>query len=169
MSRSRSQDSSQASEASRVQMDQRLGPAPGFIAAGIKPETIAAEINESLEQQFSKSTIPETADALAVTAAQMKKAALNSALSHSTLGNTYRRSSGGSPASDRKWTRPLSRAANTANRAAKRSVARFHQEYRWSLFLLTTFALLIGIFARHAAHALAPAALRKTSRASALR
>ena len=44
------------------------------IAKALNPEAVAAEINESLRQQFIKITIPETADALAVTAAQIKKA-----------------------------------------------------------------------------------------------
>ena len=41
----------------------------------------------------------------------------------------------------------VSRAADTANRAAKRLSAGFHQQYWWSVFLLTSVALFIGIFA----------------------
>ena len=43
---------------------------PDDIAEGINPEAIAATINESLRQQFVQSTIPATAEALAVAALQ---------------------------------------------------------------------------------------------------
>ena len=49
------------------QLDQRLVQLPAQIAEGIDPEAIAATINESLRQrQFVQSTIPATAEALAV-------------------------------------------------------------------------------------------------------
>jgi hypothetical protein len=56
----------------QAQLDQRLSQLPNAIAEGIKPEAIVATINEGLRQQFVRSTIPETADALAVAAAQIK-------------------------------------------------------------------------------------------------
>ncbi len=41
-------------------LDQRLLQLPGFIAAGISPEAIVAEIDKKLQQAFIKSTIPAT-------------------------------------------------------------------------------------------------------------
>ena len=63
----------QSVKAQRAQLDQRLTQLPQAVAAGIKAETIAASINESLRQEFLKSTIPETASSLAITSADMKK------------------------------------------------------------------------------------------------
>jgi hypothetical protein len=60
-------------EATR-RIDERLVQVSADIAKALNPPAVAAEINESLRQQFVKTTIPETADALAVTAAQIKKA-----------------------------------------------------------------------------------------------
>jgi len=57
----------------QAQLDQRLVHLPAEIAEGINPQTVAALINESLRQQFVQSTIPATAEALAVAAAQMKR------------------------------------------------------------------------------------------------
>jgi hypothetical protein len=54
----------ESSRAYQEHMDQKLERLPDKIAAGISPETIARAINESLRQQFVKSTIPETAGAL---------------------------------------------------------------------------------------------------------
>ncbi len=52
-------------EATR-QIDQRLAQVSADIAKALNPEAVAAQINENLRQQFIKTTIPETADALAV-------------------------------------------------------------------------------------------------------
>ena len=67
------------------QLDQRLVQLPAQIAEGIDPEAIAATINESLRQQCVQSTIPATAEALAVAAAQMKRATSDFTRSASTL------------------------------------------------------------------------------------
>lgn len=133
-----------SSEASRVQMDQRLVRLPESIAAGIKPEAIAAKINESLHQEFVRSTIPETARALAVTAEQMKKISSEFGVAASTLGNAYHGAAEEARRAIAKIEETTTRAANTATRAAKDLSSTLHQEYRWSLFVLTTFALLIG-------------------------
>ena len=72
-----------------AQLDQRLARLPEAIAEGISPKSIAARINESLRQQFVQSTIPESANALSVAAAQIKKAAAEFGRAASTLGNSY--------------------------------------------------------------------------------
>ena len=62
-----------ASEEYHAELDRRLTELPGEIAKGISPEAIAGTIKENLRQQFVRSTIPETAEALAVVSTQMKK------------------------------------------------------------------------------------------------
>jgi hypothetical protein len=78
----------QSSATHQAQLDQRLSQLPKTIAEGIKPEAIVSTINESLRQQFVKSTIPETADALAVSAAQIKKSTAEFGPAASTLGKS---------------------------------------------------------------------------------
>ena len=75
-------------EATR-QIDQRLAQVSADIAKALNPPAVAAEINESLRQQFIKTTIPETADALAVNAAQIKKATSDFVSATDTLNNAY--------------------------------------------------------------------------------
>jgi len=53
------------------------------------PPAVAAEINEGLRQQFIKTTIPETADALAVNAAQIKKATGEFVSAADAISNAY--------------------------------------------------------------------------------
>ena len=62
-----------SSEAYKRQLDERLSRLPVEIAAGISPQAIAANINESLRQRFVLSTIPETARALAQVAETNEK------------------------------------------------------------------------------------------------
>jgi len=63
-------NSLESTEAYRHEIDQRLSRLPDQIAKGISPEIIAGKINESLRQQFVQSTIPQTAEALAVVSTQ---------------------------------------------------------------------------------------------------
>ena len=54
-------------------LEERLTALPPAIAKGMSPDTVAASINESLRQQFERSTIPQTAGALSAVAADIKR------------------------------------------------------------------------------------------------
>src|SRR5439155_14223812 len=71
-------------------LNQRLSRLPEEIATGISPRDIVYNINESLHQEFVKSTIPQTARALAHSAAQMEKVSAEFKTTASTLGDSYR-------------------------------------------------------------------------------
>jgi hypothetical protein len=135
----------ESSDAHRVQLDQRLAQLPADIAEGINPEAIAATINESLRQQFVQSTIPATAEALAVAAAQIKKSTTEFGRSANTLGDSYH----GAAEDARKTISNLestsSHAVNSTRRAAEELLNVFREEYRWSVYTLTGLALLVGI------------------------
>jgi hypothetical protein len=116
---------------------------PAKIAEGINPEAIATTINES--QQFVHSTIPATAEALAVAAAQMKKAAAEFARSASTLGDSYRRAAEDARRAVANLESTSSHAISSTKRAAEELVCVLGEEYRWSLYALLSIALLVGI------------------------
>jgi hypothetical protein len=80
----------QSMKAQQTQLDQRLAQLPQTVAAGLDPARIAASINESLRQLFLQSTIPETASALAVTSAQMKKGNVELMQTARELGDIHR-------------------------------------------------------------------------------
>ena len=129
----------------QVQLDQRLVQLPAQIAEGINPEAIAATINESLRQQFVQSTIPATAEALAVAAAQMKKAASEFARTASTLGDSYRGAAEDARRAVANLESTSSQGISSTKRAAEELVRVLGEEYRWSLFALLSIALLVGI------------------------
>jgi hypothetical protein len=131
-------------EATR-QIDQRLAQVSADIAKALNPPAVAAEINESLRQQFIKTTIPETADALAVNAAQIKKATSEFVSATDSLNNAY---DGAVVKADRaiqSLETTSSQAITTNKRQAEELMALVRQDYRWLLFALPGLCILVGV------------------------
>ena len=131
-------------EASR-QIDHRLAQVSADVAKALNPPAVAAEINESLRQQFIKTTIPETADALAVNAAQIKKATGEFVSATDSLNNAY---DGAVVKADRaihQLESTSSEAIAANKRQADELMAVVRQDYRWLLFALPVLCILIGI------------------------
>jgi hypothetical protein len=131
-------------EATR-QIDQRLAQVSADIAKAWNPPAVAAEINESLRQQFIKTTIPETADALAVNAAQIKKATNEFVSAADTISNAY----DGAAVEARRVIQELASTSSQAITGNKRQseelMAVVRQDYRWLLFVLPLLCILIGV------------------------
>ena len=128
-------------EAYQRQLDQRLSRLPVEIAAGISPQAIAANVNESLRQRFVQSTIPETGRELALVAEQMKKVAAEFRTTASALGDSYRGAAENARRSIESMESAISQAAATARRAASALSVDFRLEYRWSLYAVSSLAL----------------------------
>jgi len=134
-------------EATR-QIDQRLAQVSADIAEALNPQAVAAQINENLRQQFIKTTIPETADALAVNAAQIKKATNEFVSAADTISNAY----DGAAVEARRAIHDLESTSSQAitgnKRQAEELMAVVRQDYRWLLFALPALCILIGIWLR---------------------
>jgi len=134
-------------EATR-QIDQRLAQVSADIAEALNPQAVAAQINENLRQQFIKTTIPETADALSVSAAQIKKATNEFVSAADTISNAY----DGAAVDARRVIQELestsSQAISGNKRQADELMAVIRQDYRWLLFALPVLCILIGIWLR---------------------
>jgi len=123
------------------QLEERLRRLPAEVAKGISPEAIAEKINESLRQQFAKSGITDTAEALAVVSRQVKQAT-----------GEFQRTAGHltSTADDaRRAIDQIRSSVANATESAKRSVADIKQsfllEYKYSIAALCGSAFLIGL------------------------
>lgn len=127
------------------QLDERLACLPEHVATGINPEAIVAGINESLRQQFAKSTLPQTAEALGVVAASMKKTAAEFGRDAGRLGDAYRGAAEAARRAIGDMESTISCAAESARRAADDLTVTFHKKYRWSLYSLSCVALVVGI------------------------
>lgn len=138
------QSAVESSKAYQEQLDQRLERLPENIATRINPEAVAGEINESLRQQFVRSTIPDTARALAVIAKQMQDAATEFGRAAAALGNRYDGAAAQALRAIQDMQRISSDAIATTKHGAQELLSVFHQEYRWFVCAASGLGLLIG-------------------------
>jgi hypothetical protein len=134
-----------STNAYQARLDARLSNLPAEVADGIAPEAIVSTINESLRQQFVQTTIPETSRALSAVAAELKTVSADFRQASATLGHSYRSAPEQARQAIEKMEVTIYRAADTARDAAAELSRIFQREYRWSLYALSSLALLIGI------------------------
>lgn len=126
------------------QLDHKLERLPENIATRITPEAIAREINESLRQQFIRSTIPDTAHALATVAKQIEDVTGKFGRTATALGNRYDGAAAQALRAVQDLQRTSSDAIATTRHGAQELLGIFHQEYRWAICLVSTLALIMG-------------------------
>jgi methyl-accepting chemotaxis protein len=125
-------------------LNARLTKLPEEIGSGINARTIADSINENLRQQFALSTIPQTAQALASAAGEMKGTAKEFSTTAENLGDSYRGCVAKAQQAISDINKSVSHAADTANRAIDEFTSHFHNAYWRSLYGLTGLAFLLG-------------------------
>ena len=134
-----------SSEAYQKQLDSRISHLPEEIFKHLNPAAIAVRINESLHQQFVASALPQTAQALALLGREMKATTKEFKETAGSLGNAYRGAVTDATRSIEEMRSTISRAANDSRLAARELTDAFRQEYRWSVYVLTFLALVIGL------------------------
>ena len=139
------QDVQRFTEEHQTQIDERLDQVSADIAEALKPEAVAATINESLRQQFIKTTIPETAAALAVTAAQIKKTADDFVEVAGKLGASYDSAAAEARRAIQQLERASSKALESTKRGAEELMQAFGKQYRWWFFVFVILAFVMGI------------------------
>jgi hypothetical protein len=133
-----------ASETYHIALQRKLNTLPADIADGIRPAAVASQINESLRQEFLRSTIPETAEALAVIADRMNNVVSEFAATADGLGNNYRGAAKDAQKAVASLKSEISRATETANRFTTDVAKTFSTAYRWMLVMVAGGALVIG-------------------------
>jgi hypothetical protein len=134
-----------SSEAYQKQLDSRISHLPEEILKYLNPAAIAARINQSLQQQFAASTLPQSAQALAVVARDMKATTVEFKETAVSLGDAYSGAVMDARRSIEEMQSAISKAANAARLAARELTVAFRQEYRWSVYVLTCLALVVGL------------------------
>lgn len=134
-----------ANEAYHRHLEERLAELPFALANEIRPEAIAAAINENLRQQFIVSTIPQTAESLSAVAREIKKVTAEFRRTAKELGDSY----AGAAEEARRAVQDIESSVSCATDAAKRATDNlswtFKQAYRWLLGTLCGISLLLGI------------------------
>jgi hypothetical protein len=134
-----------SSEAYQKQLDSRISHLPHEILKHLNPGAIAARINESLQQQFATSTLPQSAKELALLAREVKATTNEFKETAGSLGDAYRGAVTNARRSIEGIQSAISGAANIARDAATELTEVFRREYRWSLYALSGLALVIGL------------------------
>ena len=97
---------------------------------------VAREINESLRQQFAASTIPQTAHAMTVAAAEMKAAVADFTKMAAAIHNEHRSTAAQAKRTIEELESAVSRAASTAHHAAAQLSESFHRSLHRSIYTL---------------------------------
>lgn len=100
-------------------VERRLDALPQGIASSIGPERVAARINESLRQEFVRTTIPETGQALAAEAAQMKQCVAEFVAAAREINNQHH----GTAKEAREAVNNIASAIDSAARASREATA----------------------------------------------
>jgi hypothetical protein len=133
-------DSIEASQ----QVHQRLDRLSDELVGRVSAEAIANKLYESLRQQFVKSAIPQTGQALAVVAGKIKGAVI--ALDQTTPKIVAAHKHAALEAQDaiREMKCAISEVTATARQATAELSRTFLHEYRWALGVLLVLALVLG-------------------------
>ena len=137
-------ESAERTENYRRVLENRISALPGELAAGLRPELVACEINESLRQQFVQTTIPQTAQAMTNIAAQLKGAVTDFDKTAATLSHAHRGAAEQARQAIAGLDRAVSAAASTARQAAQELSSVFQRELRWSIYTLVSLTLVVA-------------------------
>jgi hypothetical protein len=134
----------------RLVIENRLAELPAAVAEGLCPELVAREVNESLRQQFAASTIPQTAHATTVAAAEMKTAVADFTRMAATIHNEHRSTAAQAKRTIEDLESAVSRAAGTAHHEAAQLSESFHRSLHRSIYTLLSLtaiaAFAVGMF-----------------------
>jgi hypothetical protein len=135
----------QTSEAYHIALQQKITALPDDIAHGISPEVVAGKISEILGQEFMRSGIPRTANALAEISGQMKKVCAEFAVTSDNLGGTYRGAAEDARKAVASMKSEIAQAAAAAARFTSEIAERSSEAWRWSLVMVAGGALVVGL------------------------
>jgi len=111
-------------------LEGRLTALPSAVAEGMRPDSVASSINESLRQQFERSTIPQTASALSAVAAEMKRVTTELDRSARKMGQT---------------AAAVSEAARSSDRAVTDLSRVISQDYKWSVVNVALWVMMAAL------------------------
>jgi hypothetical protein len=137
-------ETAERAEDYRSMIEDRLTALPGELVAGLCPERVAREINESLRQQFVQSTIPQTAQAMSVVAAQLQAAVVDFSKTAAVLNHAHRGGAEQARQAVESLNTTVSAAASMARQAAQELSLAFRRELRWSIYTLVSIGIALA-------------------------
>ena len=111
----------------------------------VSAEAIANQLYESLRQQFVKSTIPQTGQALAVAGEQIKSAVEGLERATPKIARAHQLAAFEAQKAVSQMKAEISQAAAAARQATAELSSTFLHEYRWALAVLLVLAGILGL------------------------
>lgn len=130
-----------SSESYQKQLDQKLLRLPAEITEGIKSKDIAKTINESLQQQFDASTVPQAAAALTAVVEQIKKVHSEFSSTAGKIGDAYWGSAEQARGAIEKMRATIEGSVEAARSASEGLTVKFKSAY-WSVWISALVAAL---------------------------
>jgi hypothetical protein len=134
-----------AAQTYHQQIEDRVTRLPADIARGISPAAIAQAITESLRQEFVRSGLPATAEALAVVSKQLQQTTREFQRASDQLSDAHHgAATEAARAIERVYT-SVRQATEATQGTMQQFRQRFRLDYWWSVGTLVPMALLMGI------------------------
>lgn len=119
-----------------AKIETHLENLPDEVSGSISPEAVAARINESLRQQFIQTTIPQSSDALALSAAEIRKSVIEFAAGAKDISNKHY----GAAKEAREAVESIHSAIESATKRSREAA----QDLSRSLLYLSWTSLVVG-------------------------
>lgn len=136
---------SAASEEYQRALSRKLSDLPGDIANGISPAAVAGEIREILREEFIRSSLPRTADDLALLSDRLKTVCVEFASSSDRLSSMYRGAAEDARKAVGALNAEITGATATAARFTREIAAKCTSAYRWAFFMVGFGSLVMGL------------------------
>jgi len=124
---------------------QRLESVCDELVERVSAEAIANQLYESLRQQFVKSTIPQTGQALAVASEQIKNAVEGLERATPKIARAHQLAAFEAQKAVSQMKAEIAQAATAARQATAELSNTFLHEYRWALAVLLVLAGILGL------------------------
>ena len=115
----------QSNASYQTYLDARISDLPETILKGVNPAALTAKINQSLEQHFIQSELPQMARALKTVATDMSTTTAQFKLTADTLGNEYRKAATNAKQSIEEMELAIANNVEAARRAANKLIDTF--------------------------------------------
>jgi hypothetical protein len=135
----------QAAQAYHQYVDDRVTRLPADIAQRISPPAIAQAITESLRQEFVRSGLPATAEALTVVSKQLQQTTREFQRASDQLTEAHHGAAAQAAGAIERVYTSVWQAAEATQGTLQQFRQRFRLDYWWSVGTLVPAALLMGI------------------------
>ena len=134
-----------ASEAWHNAVQRRLAELPANIAGGIRPEVVAAKINEKLQMEFARHAIPQTAGSLSSIADRLNTACVEFSAASETIVHSHRGAAEDTRKAVASLNSEITQAAENAKKFSGEIADMSRRAWRGAAIMFAVGSLILGL------------------------